>query len=328
MNQIPTISVIVPIYKVEQYLRPCIDSILTQTFTDFELLLIDDGSPDYSGKICDEYAKKDLRIKVFHKENGGVSSARNLGIEQSKGEWICFIDADDLIKKDLFSTAYNIISLKNIDLYIFGCNSLKNEAEAELFSYKEGYYDINTFWKEQYHHLASWGYLFKKDIINTVHLNFNTQLTMSEDRVFMAKYFSHCNAIYSTSQNYYLYRLTESSACGSKMTYTKAVSQLKATQTLLNLYKECFQKTFQIILSDLIYNCLSDYIDSIAELNDKIYYKESQQNIRKIITTLKFENISIKDKIRLWLCSICYPFYAYLYHFKQKLRAKFKTNHI
>ena len=84
MNQIPTISVIVPIYKVEQYLRPCIDSILTQTFTDFELLLIDDGSPDYSGKICDEYAKKDLRIKVFHKENGGVSSARNLGTKQRR----------------------------------------------------------------------------------------------------------------------------------------------------------------------------------------------------------------------------------------------------
>lgn len=97
MKENPAISVIVPVYNVEKYLHRCIDSILTQTFTDFELLLIDDGSKDESGVICDEYAKKDLRVRVYHKENGGVSSARNLGIEQAKGEWIAFIDADDYI---------------------------------------------------------------------------------------------------------------------------------------------------------------------------------------------------------------------------------------
>ena len=81
MNQCPKISIIVPIYKTEQYLQRCIDSILAQTFTNFELLLIEDGSPDNSGKICDKYALKDSRIKVYHKENGGVSSARNLGLD-------------------------------------------------------------------------------------------------------------------------------------------------------------------------------------------------------------------------------------------------------
>ena len=93
----PKISVIIPVYNVENYLNYCIDSILLQTFTNFELLLIDDGSLDRSSIICDEYAEKDVRVRAFHKTNGGVSSARNLGIELSLGEWIVFIDSDDVI---------------------------------------------------------------------------------------------------------------------------------------------------------------------------------------------------------------------------------------
>ena len=91
----PKVSVIVPVYKVEKYLPECIDSILAQTFTDFELILVDDGSPDNSGKICDDYAARDSRVRVFHKENGGVSSARNFGIDNARGEWIALMDGDD-----------------------------------------------------------------------------------------------------------------------------------------------------------------------------------------------------------------------------------------
>jgi glycosyltransferase involved in cell wall biosynthesis len=89
----PVVSVIVPVYKVEQYLHKCLDSIFNQTFTGFELLLINDGSPDTSGQICDEYAQKDSRVRVFHKENGGVSSVRNLGLDNAKGKWVTFIDS-------------------------------------------------------------------------------------------------------------------------------------------------------------------------------------------------------------------------------------------
>ena len=91
------ISVIVPIYNAEKHLQSCIDSILAQTFTDFELLLINDGSKDNSGSICDEYVIKDNRVRVFHKENGGVSSARNLGLDNAIGEWVTFVDSDDWI---------------------------------------------------------------------------------------------------------------------------------------------------------------------------------------------------------------------------------------
>ena len=94
----PKISVIVPVYNTEKYLHRCIDSVLAQTFTDWELLLIDDGSKDTSGSICDKYAAKDKRIRVFHKENGGVSSARNLGRDYAQGEWVTFVDSDDYIE--------------------------------------------------------------------------------------------------------------------------------------------------------------------------------------------------------------------------------------
>ena len=97
----PKISVIVPVYNTEKYLRRCIDSVLAQTYQDFELLLIDDGSKDSSGAICDEYAAKDARVRVFHKENGGVSSARNLGLDNARGEWVTFVDSDDYIEKKL-----------------------------------------------------------------------------------------------------------------------------------------------------------------------------------------------------------------------------------
>ncbi|MDR0422523.1 MAG: glycosyltransferase, partial [Proteiniphilum sp.] len=93
----PMISVIVPVYNVEKYLRKCLESILAQTYTSFELLLVNDGSTDGSGQICDEYAQKDSRVQVFHQENKGVSRARNLGLERAKGKWVAFIDSDDWV---------------------------------------------------------------------------------------------------------------------------------------------------------------------------------------------------------------------------------------
>lgn len=105
----PMISVIVPVYNVEKYLSRCIDSVLMQTFTDFELLLVDDGSPDNSGMICDEYALKDVRVKVLHQENKGLSGARNAGIENSVGNYVVFIDSDDYVKDNYLCNLLQIL---------------------------------------------------------------------------------------------------------------------------------------------------------------------------------------------------------------------------
>ena len=117
---VPKISVIVPVYNTEQYLDECIQSILNQSFTDFELLLIDDGSTDRSGSICDQYTAKDERVRVFHRENGGVIAARTVGIRMSKADWLYFIDADDKIESDTLTVMFQCIENEKIDMVIFG----------------------------------------------------------------------------------------------------------------------------------------------------------------------------------------------------------------
>ena len=119
------ISVIVPVYNVEKYLDDCIESIVSQSYTNFELILVDDGSPDNCPKKCDGWAKKDKRIKVIHKENGGVSSARNAGIDAASGEFIMFIDSDDTIRQGCFERSVEMITKHDADIYFFGYTTTK-----------------------------------------------------------------------------------------------------------------------------------------------------------------------------------------------------------
>lgn len=128
------ISVVVPIYKVESYLRRCIDSILSQTYRNFELILVEDGSPDCSGKICDDYANKDKRIKVIHKKNGGLSDARNYGTQIATGDYITYIDSDDWVAPDYLEVLFNF--LKNNDADLSVCRLIKTNKEKRIHSSK------------------------------------------------------------------------------------------------------------------------------------------------------------------------------------------------
>ncbi len=131
------LSVIVPVYNAEKTLSRCVDSILSQTYHDFTLILVDDGSQDGSGKICDGYAEKDSRIKVIHKENGGVSSARNAGLAISAGEYITFLDADDTVPNDYLSCLYDCITANRADIAVCDVAFIRNGTEAMRFSCSE-----------------------------------------------------------------------------------------------------------------------------------------------------------------------------------------------
>lgn len=115
-NELPLVSIIIPVYKVEKYLSECLDSVVNQTYKNLEIILVDDGSPDNCGKICDEYAVLDRRIRVIHKENGGLCSARNAGIDIANGEWIYSMDSDDYIENDLIEIALNTAVSDNTDM--------------------------------------------------------------------------------------------------------------------------------------------------------------------------------------------------------------------
>ena len=197
MNNKPALSVIIPVYKVEKYLRQCLDSILSQTFVDFELILVDDGSPDNSGKICDEYALIDNRIKVFHKGNSGVSSARNLGLLYSRGEWIFFSDSDDYLAKDCFERLLNGVD-DSIDLVESGyCETFDDHIESlELttvptsLSSKEF---ISLFYFENNnllpgYHGYPWNKIFRKRVIEENGLKFNKDISFKEDSLFITQF--------------------------------------------------------------------------------------------------------------------------------------------
>lgn len=201
------ISVIVPVYKAEKYLHRCIDSILTQSYTDFELLLIDDGSPDNCGGICDDYAAQDSRIRVFHKENGGVSAARNLGIEKSRGEWITFIDADDYVHPDFLSSLY---CCHDADI-IVGSFQLVGTDEKWDSVLDEHYYDKDSFVEKviefalTIHYHTPWAKLFRREIIANNHLCFDEKMHSSEDWLFVLNYLIHTQSLRTSSSPYYFY---------------------------------------------------------------------------------------------------------------------------
>ena len=136
-------SVIVPIYNIEKYIKRCIESVLEQNFTDYELILVDDGSPDNCGAICDEYARVDDRIKVIHKVNGGLVSARQAGIQVAKGDYVFNLDGDDAMHEDALQNAYDILSKTKADIATFSIKYCYDDKDSEVFDdlMEEGLYD-------------------------------------------------------------------------------------------------------------------------------------------------------------------------------------------
>lgn len=151
-------SVIVPVYNVEKYIRKCVDSILAQTFTDFEVILVDDGSPDSCPQICDEYGEKDKRVRVIHKPNGGLVSARNAGILSAKGDYITYVDSDDWIKPNLLQFVHDRIAESSapVDMVLFASNNVYSDRVTEMRNMvQEGWYDRERLEKEIFPYLLS-----------------------------------------------------------------------------------------------------------------------------------------------------------------------------
>lgn len=194
MIKIPLVSIIVPIYNAENTLNRCIDSILKQTFTDWELLLIDDGSIDRSHELCDEYAAKDQRIEVFHKKNGGVSSARNTGLDHAKGIWITFVDSDDFIDTTFLDS---FIKSQSCDLYIAGIqfiNSTTILLPPEECIKIEDVTVLDDLLNKLYF-TVPWGKVYRNDIIQQNKIQFNINLKIGEDTDFVLRYLLYTNNI-------------------------------------------------------------------------------------------------------------------------------------
>lgn len=213
----PQISVIVPVYNAEKYLHRCIDSILAQTFTDFELLLIDDGSKDSSGLICDEYEARDTRVRAIHKENGGVSSARNVGLEVARGEWIVFADSDDWIEEETLQEIVDCIRNSTAEYFRFGY--IKEFQNGERKYYLAGNGNIATH--DEIFKLCQqggyfgflWNSVFNRTVIGE--LRFDESLCWLEDQIFSFNYLRRINKAYFIGKTLYHYTVQDSGSLSS-----------------------------------------------------------------------------------------------------------------
>lgn len=208
------ISIIIPVYNVEDYLRECLDSIIDQKHQDYEIILVDDGSIDKSPEICDEYCSRYSQIHVVHKKNGGVSSARNAGLEVAKGEWIWFVDSDDYIKEDSLKILSDVIASCECDLIFHGLieifeNKIIDDPHGEDFiSIKSKFLESNLCFQNGM-------LLFRHDVVELNHLRFSNNIKFAEDMEFQYKYLLHCKRPIRISESLYFYRHREGSAMNS-----------------------------------------------------------------------------------------------------------------
>lgn len=284
-----TVSIIVPVYNTEQFLRKCIDSILSQTYTDWELILVNDGSKDNSGKICDEYKKTDKRIKVVHKPNGGVSSARNLGLSMAHGEYVCFIDADDWVEP-AYLEDFQLDKIK-ADFYVSGASYDVYDKVYSQLIYTETFCRNAETIKEQFirQHLDDngypWGKVYKLNLIRENELNFNASLSMNEDHIFVFQYYYLIDTLFIASSCKYHYTVFDNA--GRKLS-SKSVpfAKIKSTSLIFDKTLESLNEKWAFASADFI------------KLNQRFVYQKRLQGIAALV---KEKNMSsIMDEINYW----------------------------
>ena len=312
----PIISIIIPVYKAEKYLHQCINSIQIQTYQDFELLLINDGSPDKSGEICNKYAKTDNRIRVFHTKNKGVSSARNKGIEESKGKWILFIDADDTITENFLNEIFKDIINNNPDIIYYSFNETNEHgAISKSVIHEKANYNSSNFGQALNQSKCildmgvPWGKVFKNKIIQDNNIRFNSNSSISEDRLFTYQFLALTKSIYISDFIAYNYRILPNSLSKKehpqnilyyrcKSLYEAALNIKKKHQLSYNEFIPFLRYHYYFLTTILIdeeydNKTLSKNINIWKELKGINFFKESSENkIILFFKTLKRTGIS------------------------------------
>lgn len=269
------VSFIIPIYNSEKTLHNCIQSILNQNNNDFEIILINDGSTDKSGEICNYFANKDSRIKVFHFNNRGVSSARNVGLENARGEWIAFIDSDDCINNDYCGTIRNT----KADIIFFSWGEYYNGILKAKHLFNDIFFEgdsISDMFEKTNIGLMGypWGKIYRRDIINRYSLRFNELLSISEDRLFFYQYMLYIQSASFKSYLGYNYNLSNTGLSKTKHTYNmykyRLVELDKASANLVERKKLKWNSIQPLMYFQIIY---------LTQL------MESKENKKKNITT-------------------------------------------
>lgn len=313
----PLVSIIVPVYNAERYLNRCIDSIFKQTFPDWELLLINDGSTDGSGIICSDYAEKDLRVRVFQKSNGGVSSARNIGIDEAKGKWIMFVDADDYLFEESLECLLNVSC---IDLVVGGyirIHRSTGNSYTFLANNKVVHIGIETELTEKLIEtflFTPWCKLFKREIIEANKLRFNQDLFYGEDTDFVLKYIIKIDFIQFISQPVYCYCYNEARSEKYVFKAQELLSLIECMYKNFDLFSERIGASLIKLRDALLHDYCSLYLDGLLKIKSfRVFRIETKgYNFKKCVFCVN----TLKNKIIILLlkyCPIIYFSYAYLH---------------
>lgn len=311
------ISIIIPIYNSALYLERCLESILRQTYQDFEILLIDDGSTDGSRAVCEKYCDKDDRFHYFYKINGGVSSARNLGLKQAKGEFIFFMDSDDTISEN--TLAWHLDRMKeNVDLTVSGYDQT-DENGAVIWKSDGNGKAIQIWSGEQYVRQCIkcthgtmfgmvWLCLFRASVIRKYHLRFDESIAVSEDTLFNISYSCYCQNVYfENTPIYNYYQLPESSihSCGKTLGYRYVSGTKERKEALLLIRQFDFGfKTRFLAKFNLFYSCVFawQYLSQFEDCKEKQkYWEEVDSYYSQYLNFWDKILFQIYDKVKCFL---------------------------
>ena len=300
----PKISVIVPVFNCEKFLHKCVNSVLSQTFSDFEIIMINDGSTDKSPAICDEYAKADNRVLVIHKENGGVASARNAGIRKAGGQYIAFVDGDDYCYPDCLKTYVENIEAYNADLTI-----AQWVTERKTYSLKkaDGQIEIlkraDCFNRMVEFSYSLWNKFFRHDIIVKNNIHFDETLQHTEDFPFVCEYLQYIDRAVYIHKHVYCYRINPNSIT-SNPSLEKNLSTLKLIEFLDDIYSRNAPEYIYICheICRVIYEEVGNsYRMANKKIQKKAYLKKSKARLKKVLLN---KSAPLKFKIRSFLLSI------------------------
>lgn len=292
----PKISIIVPIYNAESTLRRCVDSVLSQSFRDFECLLIDDGSTDKSGEICDDYVEKDSRVKVFHTENRGVSSARNVGLENMRGEWVTFLDSDDWIDEYYFQVAQADIEI-DTQFIAYSCHPCDFDGQEYLpdfdSSSKVQTKDVISSRLSSLLFMVSWAKLFKSSIIRNYKLCFNVNLQCGEDTLFNIGYLQYVEKISMRSKRVYHYsRGGNTSLSKQELSWEQIEFILCELFGAIESLERAFIADLYKFKIDLAFGKFVLYLNSLSGGS----FRYIVNNIKRLLTS-RFVSLVIKDSV-------------------------------
>ena len=243
----PVVSVIIPVYKVEKYLKRCLDSLLAQSFSDWQAICVDDGSPDKSPKILDEYAARDSRFKVIHKKNQGVSSARNDGIKNADGKYIHFLDADDWIDAGFYMAMVQVAEKTSAQMVVAGFVSDNKYTKPIVYKSVRGAKTVAEKMWRTYALTDSyvWRYLFRTDFVQQNNLCFDTGLIAQEDTLFVLDAIEKANAVVTVPGVVYHYMFNENSALNSRDVAHRA--RVKQQYQIGKRYRKDFARKHKIM---------------------------------------------------------------------------------